>query len=754
MTVRVCNQWKWFGLGLWLLASCAVAAAPGVESDDAAAGGAGAERPRIGLVLGGGGARGAAHIGVLQVLEEHRIPIDSVAGTSMGALVGGIYASGRSASELEALVSTIDWPRIFDDASGRGSRPMRRKRDDLASLGSVELGFREGAVAVPRGALQGHRLLLWLRRQTLAVREIDAFDALPIPFAAVATDIVSGERVVLSRGDLAMAMRASMAVPGVFAPIRVDGRMMVDGGVVENIPVRVARGQGAERMIVVDVGAPLLSEEELGSPLSISLQMVSVLMKHETDRALAELGSGDILIRPALGALSSAAFESSVEAIAAGRAAAIAALPELQALALDTDAWTAHLAARGRAIPADAAFARLDVAPGRSRSAERVARLLQTLPPGPLDVDHLEQRLDQVMAIGDFERINYRLHRDAEESILLVEPVDKGWGPGFLRFGFAVGDDFDGRSSYQMTADLRLTGLDDRGREWRNRVSIGQRAGLLTELHQPLGEDGRYYLQTFADYEATRQPLEMFRVRIADYTRRTTRIGAEFGFYPDPRWQLSAGLRRGHRRLARDVGAADLPERIRADLGSLVLGATYDTLDNVGFPRDGARFDFAAQAFRPALGSDARADVLQLRADVPLDLGPATVLFGMHADWALSGRNTSEALTFLGGFAQLTGLGESERLGSRALVGRALAYRRLNEAGIVSVPLYFGGSLEAGQNWLPGQPVRSRHLDIGGSLFLGADTLLGPVYLGYGRLSSGEGAAFLRIGSPIEDLRR
>ena len=760
MGVSAASRVKGLCVGLMMFC-CAQAQSPLAEPASIAAastseGAARVEsaRPRIGLVLGGGGARGAAHIGVLQVLEEHRIPVDSVAGTSMGALVGGMYASGRSANQLEELLQAIDWPRMFRDSGDRGSRPMRRKRDDLANLSKAELGLRERRLMVPRGALQGQRLLLWLRRHTLDVAGVESFKELPIPFAAVATDIVSGERAVLESGDLAAAMRASMAVPGVFAPLRVNDRLMVDGGIVDNVPIAVARAQGAERLIVIDVGAPLLSEEQLGSPLSISLQMVSVLMKQQTDRALATLSSTDVLIRPELGDLSSADFEANARAIAIGRQAAEAALPQLQALALDEAGWAAHLAARTRPSGAALRFSRIEVDELRSQSSRRVAKLLGTLLPGELDLDLLETRLDQTMAIGDFERVGYRLRRDGEDAILLVEPIDKGWGPGYLRFGFAVGDDFSGRSSYQLTADLRLTGLDSRGREWRNQVNIGQRSGLLTELHQPLGGDGRYYLQTFADYEATRQPLELLGQRVADYSNRSTRVGGEVGFYPDPRWQLSIGHQLGTRRLQRVIGSDELPARLKSDLGSLVLAATYDSLDEVGFPNRGARVDLAAQLYRSALGSDADADVLRIRADRPLQFSPLTVLLGFRADWALQGTDTDEALTFLGGFGQLSGIGESERVGTRSVLARALFYRRLNGMGLGTVPLYLGGSIEAGQNWLPIEHPSVGDLDYAGSVFLGADTILGPVFLGYGRVSSGEGATFLRIGSVIEDLRR
>ena len=712
------------------------------------------KRPRIAVVLGGGGARGAAHIGVLQVLEENRIPVDLVTGTSMGALVGGLYASGHSPAEMQTLLSTIDWQKMFKDSPPRETRHMRRKREDIANLGSAELGLREGAIMAPRGALQGQHLLLWLRRQTLGVRAIDDFKALPIPFACVATNIVSTEKTILDRGDLAMAMRASMAVPGVFAPLRVDGQLLVDGGVVDNVPISVARDMGAERLIVVDVGAPLLTEAQLDSPLAVSLQMVSAMMKRETDRSLATLDPRDVLIRPDLGEFSSADFDHSASTIETGRQAAIAALPQLRALALDETAWAAHLAARRAPDSSQLAFDRIVVDRSRTRSNRHVERKLSDLSPGVLDVDQLESALDQTMSEGGYERVNYHLRRVGDESILSIEPIDKGWGPGFLRFGFALGDDFVGGSAYQATGDLRLTGLDSRGREWRNRVQLGQRSGLLTELYQPLGEEGQLYALGFADYEVTQQPFEVLDQRIALFASRVARVGGEIGFYPNDHWQISAGLQRGRHHLDRLIGAENINEHNSFSSGAWTFGATYDTLDEVGFPTRGTRFDLALRAFRPALGSAEEADVVRLRFDQPIDLSIGTLLLGAQADWAITGRDSDEAITTLGGFGRLTGLRENERVGTRAILARVLGYRGLNQVQLASIPLYAGFSLEAGQNWLSFEDAVASDLDYSASVFFAVRSPLGPLYVGYGRSTTGDSAAFLRIGSLIDDLRR
>ena len=215
-------------------------------------------RPRVGLVLSGGGARGAAHVGVLKVLEDMHVPIDAIAGTSMGAVVGGLYASGLNARQIEKLMTSINWQDAFRDRPSREDLTLRRKQEDETFLVKFPLGLRGGHVVLPRGLIQGQRLIETLRRLTLPVARISDFDQLPTPFRAVATDLETGEAVVMGSGDLTSAMRASLSGPGVFSPVEREGRLLVDGGIADNVPVDIARAMGVDVVIVVDVGFPLL----------------------------------------------------------------------------------------------------------------------------------------------------------------------------------------------------------------------------------------------------------------------------------------------------------------------------------------------------------------------------------------------------------------------------------------------------------------------------------------------------------------
>jgi len=258
-------------------------------------------RPRIGLALGGGGARGIAHVSVLREIEDLHIPVDCIAGTSMGALVGGLYASGMSVDDMEDMVRSTDWKRLFDDSIPRKERSWRRKVDDRDALATVGVGLNGGRVRVSPGLLQGERILMMFESRTLGVSAIDDFDELPIPYRAVATDLNTGEAVVLGNGSLALAMRASMSLPGIFQPVELDGRVLLDGGIANQVPIDVVRAMGADIVIAVDVGTPLMTLDRDASLLQVVSQISGMLTVGNTQRMLATLSGRDVLIVPALG---------------------------------------------------------------------------------------------------------------------------------------------------------------------------------------------------------------------------------------------------------------------------------------------------------------------------------------------------------------------------------------------------------------------------------------------------------------------
>jgi len=313
-------------------------------------------RPRICLVLSGGGARGAAHVGVLKVLEELRVPVHCIAGTSMGAIVGASYASGMGTDEMLAEMAQITSERLFNDKPPRANQPMRIKADDSLPLAAPELGLNDGKLSLPKGLVNGVALEAELRR-LIKLRDARRFDQLPIPFRAVATSLGDGQMVILDRGLLPTAMRASMAVPGLIAPLKVGDRLLIDGGLVRNLPVDVAREMGADVIIAVNLGTPLLRPDQIEGLHGVSMQTLGILTEQNVRQSLQQLRPQDVLIEPALGDFSAADFDNLIKAVPFGEAAALQAAPRLQALA----------------VPATSAPSRRRFSPSRRRSPPSTA---------------------------------------------------------------------------------------------------------------------------------------------------------------------------------------------------------------------------------------------------------------------------------------------------------------------------------------------------------------------------------------------
>jgi NTE family protein len=308
-------------------------------------------RPRIGLVLSGGGARGIAHIGVIKVLEEMKIPIDCVAGTSMGAIVGGLYASGYSPAEMEKIVTGIEWNEAFKDKPSPQELSFRRKQDAADYMIDFDLGFKNGHFQIPKGLIQGQNLNMILKYMLFHTEDIHDFNKLNIPFRAVAADIETGNPVVLQSGELVKAIRASMSIPAVFAPVEIDGKILVDGGIANNIPVDVVRQMGADVLIVVDIGTPLRTRENLVSTVSISSQVMTILIQRNSMEQIAKLRPGDIHIAPLLGDIGTGDFLRAPESLMIGQAKARSMKPLLQRLSLDEKDYHAYLVRQRKSPP-------------------------------------------------------------------------------------------------------------------------------------------------------------------------------------------------------------------------------------------------------------------------------------------------------------------------------------------------------------------------------------------------------------------
>ncbi len=710
--------------------------------------GAAAKRPCIGLVLGGGGARGAAHVGVLKVLERERIPVCRIAGTSMGAIVGGLYATGYDASELATLVDDIDWGGVLDDDPPRKSMPMRRKDNDFKDLLDLEIGYKHGRIVLPGGLVQGQKLQLLLRRLTLSTSGVDGFDALPIPFRAVSTDIVSGRPVVFSSGDLATAMRSSMSVPGAFAPVQRDGQLLVDGGIVDNVPIDVARDMGADVLVAVDVGSPLVGPDKLSNPAAVLNQMITAMMQDKTSRALETLGPGDVLITPDLGDITSTQFNRGAEAIALGERAAEAVVPQLRRYALGAPEYAAYRQQQHKRDFDPGLIAFLDVMGADTGSGRYVARKAASLTGKAFDVDEIEKTVDEIYGRGSFQEIDYKpVQHDGEQGIELI-PRDKPWGPTFGKLGFQLDNNFAGSNNYQLSAQVTATDLNSLGAEWRNTVQLGRVQGWRSEFYQPFGALGDFYLQPALDIHNESLPLWLDGQQVAEYRIQQREVGIEGGWSPAPQWRLALALLRGRDKGDLLVGLPDVFDEGAESYAAVVANTTWDTLDDANFPATGTRARFGYETYHALLGGRVKGDVARLTVNSAHAWGRYHLLLGLHMSSVLGDGDFYHAQDFLGGFLNLSGYEERSLLGSQSALARAIVYRRTGDTSkLFSLPLYFGGSLEAGNAWSTRSDVRLDTVKLAGSLFTGMDTPLGPLFLAYGYSEGGHYSFYLTFGS-------
>ncbi len=720
--------------------------------------GASPAHPRIGLVLSGGGARGSAHIGVLKVLEELRIPIHAIAGTSMGSLVGGAYAGGLTAEELERRVTQVNWGDLFNDDPARKEWPARRKQASSKPTWDFTVGVRDGKVSLPKGAISGQKVQLFFNDLVQGVETVQRFDELPIPFRAVATNLENGDMVVFDRGPLPVAMRASMSVPGLFAPMEANGQIYVDGGLVRNLPIDVAREMGVDVIIAVNLGSGYLPRDKLGTIVGVTGQMIAILTEQNVKVSLKELNpKRDILILPDLGNITSGDFDRAPEAIATGVDAARKAAPQLARYSLsesDYVAWRQGRFGPGRPVRR--------VAGVRIEGLERVNpavfdQLVDAQEGKPLDRARLDEDIQRLYGRADFERISYRFESQTDGSdLLIVDAVEKAWGPGYLGLGLGLSSDNRGDNRFGIQGSYRQTWLNKLGAEWNTEVTLGNEPSLYTELYQPFSLDSAAFVAPYFGYSEI--PTSVFQgdQRIARYNVGRLRAGADLGTTLSG-VEFRLGPYYGWSDTNLDTGSPQLPEGGNNDSG-LSARILYDTLDSAGAPRSGLRLALEAMSPMKALGAEVEYTRASLSATTAHSFGPNTVTGILRAGSSFGDQMPYYDQFPLGGFLNLSGYA-NEQFRGNDMAFASLAYYRQ----IASLPppigrgLYLGASLEAG--WLSAgevtDPSTGASLVLseeatryGGSIFFGSDTWIGPAYLGLGLAGTGESTVYVLIGVP------
>jgi NTE family protein len=711
-------------------------------------------RPRIGLVLSGGGARGAAHIGVLKVLEENHVPVDVIAGTSMGAVVGGLYASGLSAADVERVMTSVDWQDAFRDSPPRSSLNFRRKLEDQNYLVKFPLGLKGGKFRLPRGLVQGQKLTQILRGLTLPVAQIQNFDDLAIPFRAVATDIVTGERVIFDHGDLTTAMRASLSAPGVFSPVEADGRMLVDGGLSSNLPIDVARQMGVDILIVVDCGFPLLERGKLDSVATVSNQMLAILIRHNTAEQRKTLKATDVVIDPALGDFSSLDFSQHKKAMRLGEEAARGQSERLATLSVPADEFQRIVDARAARRSGTPEIKFLRVEPGSERYAGAIDALFSDQVGKPVNVHKLERRVGELYGQGNLETFDYRLvQSDPEKGEepgygLSLNTRRNSWGPNYLRFGLNLQNDFEGNSSFNAAARTTMAEITKYGGEWVVDLQVGETPRVSTELCLPVGYRSRWFVMPHAQFQIRTLPLitpdddllAEYRVRTTDFGLD---LGRELGNYGEIR--VGAGRTIGSARVR--VGDPLLPPS-EFDTNNVFSEFRYDTVDNVNFPRRGASFQLGWKGERGDTNAE-DADLLVFDQLYAHSWGRHTFILWTSGGTRLDNDvDVLRSYFSLGGFLNMSGITPEALVGPHYAIARGIYYRQVGRRGqgFLNVPVYVGTSLEVGNVWTSRHDISLDTARTNGSLFIGLDTLLGPVYFATGFDEGGGSAYYLFLG--------
>ena len=704
-------------------------------------------RPRIALVLSGGGARGGAHIGVIKALQELRVPIDAIAGTSIGANDGGFYVSGMTVQDMQNLVESLEWDDAFLNVTPRKLKSFRRKRDDYTFLVNQKPGLNSGQFQLPAGLVQGQVFDMVISRETLRASQVKSFDDLAVPFRAVATDLATGRPVVLSSGDLARSLRASMSIPAALTPVEIDGHLLVDGGVSMNLPIEVAQDMGADVIIAVDVTSPLQTRETLKSVVDVTTQLTNLLGRASLDEQLKKLKPNDVLIVPPFAPdFSSINFSHMREAIETGYNAVMERRVELAPLALDEDQYAAYV--QGLRDPRVRELPKVDFIKIQNNSTiadSVIEQRLKDIEIGKqLDVDKVERAINKVYGLEYYQNVRYGLVTEDGDTGLEVQLDKRSWGPHYLQLGVAYSSGGNVDALFGLAASYLSTAINPAGGEWRATFAVGDEPQFLIDLYQPFGSKGLYFYAPSLNFQSTIINVWQDDQRITEADNREAQI--EFGVGREmPSWgEYRFGVRRGSGETKLRVGDPTKITEPKFETGELFARFEADTLDNVAFPHLGTVARMEWRGSRTDLGADSNFDQLLFSVVHANTWGRHTLVTTFRYDTTISGTPPLNRLFEMGGFLDLSGLSHDQLAGPYATRLGASYYRRIGDLALF--PAFAGVSVELGNVWATRSDISKEGAILGGSLWAGVQTPVGPVYVGYGKAEGGRSAFYVYLG--------
>ena len=699
-------------------------------------------RPKVALVLEGGSALGLAHIGVIKWLEEHRIPVNYVAGTSMGGLVGGIYATGHNASELEQLIETIDWDTVLQGQTPYKDLSFRRKQDALEYPNHLEFGIKKG-LQFPEGFNSGQQVLSILDRVALPYSEVQNFDQLPIPFACVATDLVTDRKFVFTQGSLSVALRSTMSLPGLFTPVRWDGHIFADGGLLDNLPVDVAKSMGADMTVAVHLEVAKLDPTASLSTFGVLGHSMSVVVAANELRGIE---AADLLITVPLQKYDSLDFDKYEEIVKAGYDAAQAKAAILSTLSVDESTWQAYLAERASRKRVAPVPQFVDVAGTRPVLSKSIAGDLKNNVGKPVDTAALEQQLMDLKGQGRFTSLSYQIVNNKDNQPgLLITGVEKPYSPPIVQPLLLLdGQNFSG-TNFSMGARITFLDFGTYRAEWRTDVMVGTQYEFGSQYYRPLSATSKFFVapNIFANY--LKYPLYNKDVFLAEYRRTSAGGGLDFGYEFGRIAQLSVGYTAAYQQFVPKIGNTSILPTVSGRFGATNVRFSLNDVDNPIIPRTG-EFGIitgswvdsnpgAAHSFPMAEGSASK--FVQLNA-------PSSVYFGARGGTTFGNELVGVPAFSLGGTNAFAAYGENEILTNQYYQFHVGYIRKVARLPVLlGEGVYFNGVGEVGRVFYPPQRTQTPG---DGAASIVVNTIFGPIEIGGAVGASGHRRVFFKLG--------
>ena len=698
-------------------------------------------RPRIALVLEGGGALGFAHVGVIQYLEEHHIPVDLVVGTSMGGLVGGLYAIGRSPDEIRKLTQDIDWDEVLRGRTAFQHLNFRRKEDRQDFPNRLEFGLKHKKFTFPAGLNSGHQVGLVLDRATLAYQHNLNFDDFPIPFRCVATDITAGREKVFDRGSISQALRATMSIPGVFAPVTLDGHVYTDGGAVDNLPVDVAKAAGADVVIAAYLDPGPVDPATYNSMFSIAARNVSIMI---SANELQNMKAADVLLSAQLEGFNSFDFKRGSEIIPKGYQAAEKKQQILSGFALNDKDWQAYVGERDakiqRSVPTPQ-FLQVDTTNPDYRRAlkESLAQYVGK----PIDPPELEHSLTQITGGGYMSSVGYSVISKMDQPGLDIRTYPKNYGPPFVNVGINIDGSNPDNVLFGMAARLTFLDLGGYRSEWRNNAFFGSTYGADSEYYRPFSWRSKFFYAP--RIFAASSPFNIYsgRARLFQYRLERDGLGFDLGYAINARSEFRIGEAYQWFKSVRKIGDDTAPDTSQRQAVSSIH-YSYFGVDNIALPQQGLNIDVRGNWFEQQKGfhSFPQAEV-KLSYFRPISKNGSLIFTGSAGSTFGTSSLDLELQSFsLGGPLRLGAFGENELLGSRYFLAQGgYEHRLLSFSPLLGEGLYVLGLFEAGKVSDPLINANGFGIEpevpLDGSFALVARTAIGPVFIG-GSLGNGD----------------